>query len=167
MLKYLSVLLLVSMPAFAGNFEIAGNSLRKAQGLENVHLFRSPSGYFVTENERTTHIPNHEIDQRIRNYSPETMRAYLAANSVMLNRFGQIYTLKENGGLKGGGPISGAVGGCVAFVVGGVATAVGSATALASGNPGLAATTATAGTAATVAAGTQIALWLTAIPFIP
>lgn len=132
----LSLFLLVSLPAFA-SYEVTGNALFAKNDAKGSQLSRDANGFFVHQDGETHFIPRHEVDAKLRDKSPEELRAFLASNYVILQKFGHAYKVDTQGRLQGGGPILGAITGCTCFVVGGVSLAGMFAVGAATANPGL------------------------------
>ena len=164
---FLPLFLLLSCHLYSCQWEIPSARIRKAPELMATRLMRSPEGFFVQTQGKMTHIPIHEIDKKIRQMSKEELSAFLALNKLTLREHTQGYSVEANELGKGGGPITGAIGGCLVFVGGAVTTTVVAVTQLAAGSPASALATGMAGAGATSALGIKVAALLTAIPFLP
>ena len=131
-------------------FEINGNALQRSPRAEHARLFRSESGFFVDNQGEKEFVPMHSAFEKL---PPHILKAFLKENYLRLERHEDgHYSLQPKVRGKGGGPITGAVAGCTAAVVGGGMTLLGAAGAFVTGHPFEAGLIAVAGTKATVAA---------------
>ena len=146
---FLPLFLLCSCRLFSCAFEVPAH---KFGDTKNCRLMRDSSGYFVQDGQRTHFLPHREIPSSIKSLSPEDLKRYLVGNYLVLNRINSDYTLKANGRVNGGGPVTGAIFGCTCAVVGAACTLGAAGAAFVSGHPIEAGVIAIAGTKATVAA---------------
>ena len=85
-------------------------SIQKFGEAKKASLFHDGKGFKVGEAGEFKNVPNYLIDKNLRNVNSAQLSKMLGTGYLTLNKNSEgNFTIKHNGRLKGGGPLSGAI----------------------------------------------------------
>ncbi|MCX5922214.1 MAG: hypothetical protein NTX86_02710 [Candidatus Dependentiae bacterium] len=100
----------ISSSSFGMMTQISGASVQKLGEAKRASLFHDGESFQVNEDGQYKEVPNYLVDKNIRNVDTARLSKILAHGYLTLNKNSEgEFSVKENGRLNGGGPITGAV----------------------------------------------------------